>query len=286
MAKNIIPSSAQHCVSCGKPMDDKFCGACGEKKVDPHEFSIKHFLEELLEGITHFDGKFFRTVKLLFLKPGQLPLHFLEGRRVAYMKPLQLFVVCNLIFFLLTGKNNIFASSFFTFYNFDPYITFGTKETINRMVAQGVNIDSLASLFNEKMASQSKAFIVYFIPVITLTSIICFANKKRHLFEHLIFASYVFSFVLLFFTLGKWVIGEPLTYLLHLEGYSSSFDVYYTSFHGLVIAIYFALASRRFYRISAGRALAGAALVLVLLMIGLQSYRILMFYKIMHSIGG
>ncbi|WP_165699459.1 DUF3667 domain-containing protein [Hymenobacter jejuensis] len=57
--------------------------------------------EEVLEGVFHFDGKVFRTLRLLLFAPGSLTLRFWQGKRVAYVPPVRLYVFISFLFFLL-----------------------------------------------------------------------------------------------------------------------------------------------------------------------------------------
>ncbi|RYF85547.1 MAG: hypothetical protein EOO03_13100 [Chitinophagaceae bacterium] len=60
-------------------MDGRFCSFCGEKKTDHHDLSLKHLAEESIEGLTHFDNKLFRSLKVLIRKPGLLARYHFEG---------------------------------------------------------------------------------------------------------------------------------------------------------------------------------------------------------------
>lgn len=66
---------------------------------------VLHFFSD----ITHFDGKFFVTVKDLFLKPGFLSREYINGRRAKYLHPVRMYVFTSAIFFLL----------FFSLFNID-----------------------------------------------------------------------------------------------------------------------------------------------------------------------
>ena len=60
-------------------------------------------MHDLLDDVTHeflhFDGKIFRTVKLLFTKPGFLTQAYFEGRRARYVSPIRLYLVFSVIYF-------------------------------------------------------------------------------------------------------------------------------------------------------------------------------------------
>src|SRR5579859_106411 len=107
------------CVTCGQQASGTFCGHCGEKRRQGHDFSLSHVLGEAVETFFHIDSKVFLTLKTLMLEPGKLTEEFFLGRRKPYMSPLQTFFVCNLLFFVLqplTGLE-ILAPGLHTFEN-------------------------------------------------------------------------------------------------------------------------------------------------------------------------
>lgn len=57
---------------------------------------LTHFVFDLF----HFDGKFFRTMKYLLLKPGFLAREHLSGRRMDYLHPIRLYIFTSAFFFL------------------------------------------------------------------------------------------------------------------------------------------------------------------------------------------
>lgn len=88
------------CLNCGTIVQGRFCQACGQENVEPKEtfFSmVMHFFGD----ITHFDGKFFVTLKDLILKPGFLPAEYIKGRRARYLHPVRMYVFSSAIFFLV-----------------------------------------------------------------------------------------------------------------------------------------------------------------------------------------
>ncbi|KAA9331409.1 DUF3667 domain-containing protein [Hymenobacter busanensis] len=92
------------CPNCGFDFaassgPDAFCPQCGQPN-HPLDISFGHVVEETLEGIFHFDGKFFSTVRALFM-PGRLTRHFNEGRRMPFVPPIRLYVFISFVFFLL-----------------------------------------------------------------------------------------------------------------------------------------------------------------------------------------
>ncbi len=58
---------------------------------------VTHFFND----ITHFDGKFFTTLKDLLFKPGFLSAEYMKGRRMSYLNPIRMYVFTSAIFFLI-----------------------------------------------------------------------------------------------------------------------------------------------------------------------------------------
>lgn len=72
---------------------------CGQENLEPKE-TVWHLVTHFFNDITHFDGKFFETVKLLLRKPGFLSAQYVSGRRASYLNPIRLYVFTSAIFFI------------------------------------------------------------------------------------------------------------------------------------------------------------------------------------------
>lgn len=91
-------SGRSHCQNCGAALSGPYCAACGQHDVDYHR-SLWPILEDSLEGFLHLDGKFLRTVRWLFTRPGFLTKEFIAGRRVSYTQPLRLYIFASFLYF-------------------------------------------------------------------------------------------------------------------------------------------------------------------------------------------
>src|SRR3954454_13113885 len=87
------------CPSCQSDTLGHYCGQCGEKEVTDHDYSFLHLIREVTADLTSWDFKMFRSVWLLFSKPGFLSGTYFQGCRVRDVKPLQLFVILNVIYY-------------------------------------------------------------------------------------------------------------------------------------------------------------------------------------------
>jgi len=90
----------KNCLNCGTTVHGKYCHICGQENIEPKETfwgMVTHFFND----ITHFDGKFFTTLKDLLFRPGFLSAEYMKGRRMSYLNPVRMYVFTSAIFFLI-----------------------------------------------------------------------------------------------------------------------------------------------------------------------------------------
>lgn len=69
-----------------------FCPSCGQENHNPR-YPFFHYVYELFESITHFDTKFWHSLKTLFLKPGTMTKHYIDNIRGRYTPPVRMFIL-------------------------------------------------------------------------------------------------------------------------------------------------------------------------------------------------
>ena len=99
------------CLNCGATVHGRYCHVCGQENVVPKE-TFWHMVTHFFYDITHFDSKFFESVKDLAFRPGFLSKEYMLGRRASYLHPVRMYVFTSAIFFLLfvsffSSKENI-----------------------------------------------------------------------------------------------------------------------------------------------------------------------------------
>jgi Protein of unknown function (DUF3667) len=88
------------CLNCGTETTGRYCPSCGQENIEPKQ-SVWHLITHFFSDITHFDGKFFSTVKDLFIKPGFLSREYMIGRRVSYLDPIRMYIFTSAFFFIV-----------------------------------------------------------------------------------------------------------------------------------------------------------------------------------------
>ena len=90
----------KNCLNCQTEVVGRYCHHCGQQNLEPKE-TVWHLIQHFFNDITHFDGKFFETVKYLLRKPGFLSREYMRGRRMTYLNPIRMYVFTSAIFFIL-----------------------------------------------------------------------------------------------------------------------------------------------------------------------------------------
>jgi len=84
-AKERHEGDPENCLNCGTQLVGAYCHACGQSG-HIHR-TIGAFMHDLLHGALHFEGKMWRTLPMLVLRPGKLTRRYIEGRGRASCRP-------------------------------------------------------------------------------------------------------------------------------------------------------------------------------------------------------
>ena len=219
------------CKNCGNEFVGKYCNLCGEKIYTNKDKSILHFFGDAFHFITHFEGTFFNTLRAIFKSPGKLSLDYCNGLHKRYFKPLSFFmllVILYLLFPRFTGLNMPFKY----YLNEGQYARDMTEkktgismDSISARLYQAVNartfssqgarrqfviryadsviksypkLAALETRYTKKSETTSKVLLLILIP---LTAICLYAvafYKRRFFYDHLVFATELNSFYLLY----------------------------------------------------------------------------------------
>jgi len=92
------------CLNCKTPIseEDNFCSQCGQVN-DINRLSVKQYISVYLEDFYSFDNRFLKTVIPLIFKPGFVTKEYINGQRIKYVNPFQLYLHITILFFLVVG---------------------------------------------------------------------------------------------------------------------------------------------------------------------------------------
>ena len=106
VAMDPVHPDPARCKNCNAVLLGRFCVNCSQA-ADVHVPSTLELLHEMLEGLTHSDSRLWRTLKLLWFKPGRLTEEFVAGRRVAYLPPFRLCLILSIALFLIASFTHL-----------------------------------------------------------------------------------------------------------------------------------------------------------------------------------
>lgn len=95
-----VPDANQshNCFSCNENMTGLYCHACGNKN-DNYRRSIWSLGAELFSSLTAFEGRIWKSLRSLILKPGQMAREYSDGARQKWTSPIRLFLATSLLLF-------------------------------------------------------------------------------------------------------------------------------------------------------------------------------------------
>jgi hypothetical protein len=85
------------CRNCGAQVAGAYCANCGQP-VHIHR-SLLSLGHDILHGVFHFEGKFWRTMPELFFRPGRLTRRYIDGERAKFVSPMALFLFTVFVMF-------------------------------------------------------------------------------------------------------------------------------------------------------------------------------------------
>lgn len=251
--------NSMNCKNCNTNFEGNFCNNCGEKVVRVGDFALMKIGSQALDSITHLDSKLYKTVKLLLFYPGKLSTNYIEGIRIPYMKPFQIFIISNIIFFLIFSNDDLFKvpSSYFFLESFDGLKILEKVRGIS--TETGLNETEIANLYDHASTNFAKGLLVFLIPLIALVGKLLNYKQKMEFGKHLIFATHFFTFVLSLFAISSLFFA-----LVSDHFYRKLFLIPIA----MAILIYYALALKNFYNnkisIAFMKGIVGAILIFVL----------------------
>jgi hypothetical protein len=89
------------CQNCDQPYEEgfEFCPQCGQKTNEDLTISVLFY--NTISNYFSFDARFLRSFIPLMFRPGYLAKKFLEGKRLLFLHPAQMYLFVSVIFFFI-----------------------------------------------------------------------------------------------------------------------------------------------------------------------------------------
>lgn len=263
-----------------------YCNLCGEKVIEPKDRSFKNFIANSLTALTLADNRFLKTLWLTVKNPGFLSKEYANGRRVNYLRPLQVFFVLNLVYFLFPTLQ-LFNSRLQTqmYYLFHSPIV---RALVNqRLTDEHLSLQGFELIYNQQTTMLAKLLIVIFVWIASVPLALIFRKKNRYFTDHVALSIELACFNIFVNAISLSGILFVLSKIFRWSG--TTFGDYLNDDTLTVIFIatnlYFIYrAARTFYGQTGKMLILKSILGIVGLFLALEVYKLLLFFVTFYSI--
>ncbi len=271
-------NSLRDCASCGTPLQGRWCHVCGEKAIEPGDLTVSRYVRDLTSKAFDADSRVYRTVRTLVFEPGRLTAEYLAGRRKSYMSPVGLFLLMNILFFVVQPFVNIntFNSTLHAQTHWYPYSDWAQGLVDASVAKTGLEFSEYQRLFDVSSERLAKTLIFIQVPLLACCVLLLRLPRPGDCFRHLIFLTHTYALILLINVILS--LGVALFWALG----GSSFDFELPML--LVFIAYFSLSMRGAYGDGWIAALLRGVGLMVMLTGVLFVYRVLLLLFTMRSI--
>lgn len=271
------------CPSCQTSTDGKFCPTCGEQILTKPDYSFRGVFSETINVFTNLESNIFRSFGYLLTKPGLLTADYFMGRRKRYLKPLQLFIFCNIIFFFVqafTGFNSL-RTPLRVHLSQMPYSQLARTKVAAVITARGITYRDYETQFNTVIETQAKTLVFIMIPMFALGVYLLYLRRREYFVKHLVFSTHFFSYYLLLLSLDYLFV----TIMSRLFGLHYLFsDLTMTAFLLSICLVYLVFAARRVYDQAWLISTLKAVGMIVVLAVCVQTFRLILFFTAFYLV--
>ncbi|RUO35170.1 DUF3667 domain-containing protein [Aliidiomarina sanyensis] len=205
------------CANCHTPLLGAFCHVCGQEDKN-YIRNVFRLITELFGEMGNWDGRLWRTLIPLMVRPAFLSNQYVAGKRAPYVPPLRLYIFVSLIAFIVfsnlgsglqfLGTNDPAVQQIFEEQWDDslPRYSSGTGEIQIGFLDEAQNAEINAKLqflqqhpkiFIERFFSLAPQFMLVMLPIFALLLKGLYILSGRYYVEHMVLALHTHGFILL-----------------------------------------------------------------------------------------
>lgn len=276
------------CKNCDTPLKGKYCYTCGQKEITEKDKRLLFILGEFFKNLTFYDSKFYVSLRKLVFAPGYLTNAYIEGKRNSYLKPIQLFLLINLIYFLAPFSVDMYYTRLKAHTKSFVYSNWA-KEKVEEAVDELYNNNT--HFFDDKAAAERYYHIQFnnleqnYAKILILFNIFIFSlflwlfnigKKPNYYSEHFIFATHFYSFFVLALLTGIAGVAFSIIKILGKEPNEIN-DGIFSVIALLISLVYLIMATRKVYGDKRIWAIIKSILLIAGLIFSVMLYRYILF---------
>ncbi len=191
------------CPACELGVATPFCPRCGEGAPEPRHLELRGLVGALVHELTSIDGRLLRSLWWLLRRPGALTLAYVRGDRKRTIAPLQLFLLSNVLFFLVQSWTgiNVFSTPLASQLHQQDWSALARRLVAQHLEQTNMRLEEFAPVFDRSVALYAKSLIILMVPPFTLVLALMFRRSGRPWITHAVFALHLCTFLLLLFCL-------------------------------------------------------------------------------------
>lgn len=164
------------CKSCAAPLSGVYCGQCGQKAIQ-RRVTMRAIFDDIFSQISNVDHGLIYTFLMLFKKPDQVVLDYLDGKTIKYSSPFKYLIFWSAVSALI----------YIGFGFYDQQIA-GMDNLMQPSEDQKVN--EFTTLYNDLMKQNFQLFSILFIPFFAIFTRVFFKKSGLNYAEHLVANAY------------------------------------------------------------------------------------------------
>jgi hypothetical protein len=185
-----------HCLNCSATLTGKFCAMCGQKQLEPQERTFKHFIFQFFGSAFFLENNFLKNLWILLSKPGQLTLDYNEGRRKRWMTPFSIFLLINLIYFLINPLSD-FSLSLSDQVTYQLHSSLVKPWVDKRLENRNLEMAAYAKDYKRQSDTLAKTMMIINVPLSALFFMLWFYKRKIFFVDHFVFFIHFYAWLLL-----------------------------------------------------------------------------------------
>jgi hypothetical protein len=261
------PEATIVCPNCGYHAVYNYCAQCGQE-THLHKETFIGLVVHFVAHYFHYDSKFWKTIKTLITKPGQLTIAYWNKQRARYIPPISLYIFISTIYFIVSiwAAPAAIRRAEEAMMRFDYGTLSPTKGAVNKEEVAG-EMERMMPIVQKAMQQMPKVYF-FLVPFLALLLKVFFL-KRRNLFfvDHAVYSLHFHTLGFIIFLFQSLINSIVFSMLTGIICYPLFF-------------IYSVLSMSKVYGITTGKATLYSALIgsIYMIIYGITSAMIVIYY--------